>query len=133
MGVVYLARDAKLDRDVAIKALQDGRRFLILEFVEGTTLADRLEAGPVPADEALELADEIAAGVEAAHEAGVIHRDLKPDNIKIAPQGSVKVLDFGLAKADEAGLGLRGCGDGHDPSQSDPSGRDPRHRALHEP
>jgi serine/threonine protein kinase len=81
---------------------QDDRRFLILEFVEGDTLADRLDAGSMPPDEALALAVQVAAGVEAAHHAGVIHRDLKPDNIKVLPDGTVKVLDFGLAKADPA-------------------------------
>jgi Tol biopolymer transport system component len=138
MGVVYLARDERLDRDVAIKALpdelaadpgrlarfesegkalaqlshpnvagihgveeSDGRQFLILEYVQGDTLGDRLEAGPIPVEEALELAMGIASGLEAAHDVGVIHRDLKPDNIKITPEGSVKVLDFGLAKRSE--------------------------------
>ena len=137
MGVVYLARDTRLERDVAIKALpehlasdpsrlerfereartlaglnhpnvagiygveeQDGAKFLVLEFVDGETLADRLERGPVPVDEAVEIAVRIAAGVEAAHEAGVIHRDLKPANIKVTTEGEAKVLDFGLARAD---------------------------------
>ncbi|MFG0284316.1 MAG: protein kinase [Phycisphaerales bacterium JB039] len=81
---------------------QDGQKFLVLEYVEGPTLADRLDAGPLPVDEAIEIAIEIAAGVEAAHEAGVIHRDLKPANIKLTPDGKVKVLDFGLAKASDA-------------------------------
>ncbi|MHC5114477.1 MAG: protein kinase domain-containing protein, partial [Planctomycetota bacterium] len=136
MGVVYLARDQRLERDVAIKVLpeemaadadrlarferegqslaqlnhpnvagihgveeQHGRKFLILEYVEGDTLADRLDAGPMPMDEALELAVGIASGLEAAHDVGVIHRDLKPDNVKITPDGSVKLLDFGLAKS----------------------------------
>jgi len=142
MGVVYLARDERLDRDVAIKALpeelaadpdrlarfereaktlaqlnhqnvagihgieeQDGQKYLILEYVEGETLGERLRRGPLPVDEALEVAIEIAAGVEAAHEAGVIHRDLKPDNIKITPDGTVKVLDFGLARTIESSSG----------------------------
>jgi eukaryotic-like serine/threonine-protein kinase len=138
MGVVYLARDARLERDVAIKALpvelaqdpvrlerfereaksmaslnhpnvagihgveeQDGSRYLVLEFVDGESLADRLDRGPLAVDEAINLATQIAAGIEAAHEAGVVHRDLKPANIMITPEGVAKVLDFGLARADD--------------------------------
>ncbi|HXC77059.1 MAG TPA: serine/threonine-protein kinase [Candidatus Acidoferrum sp.] len=74
-------------------------RFLVLELVEGRTLADRLGRGPIPVEEALKLALHIADALEAAHEKGVIHRDLKPANIKVTPEGRVKVLDFGLAKA----------------------------------
>jgi serine/threonine-protein kinase len=77
----------------------DGTNFLVLELVEGDTLADRIKAGPVPVEEALKLALQIAEALEAAHEKGVIHRDLKPANIKVTPDGKVKVLDFGLAKA----------------------------------
>ena len=65
----------------------------MLELVEGSTLADRIAKGPIP------LAKQIAEALEAAHEAGVIHRDLKPANIKVREDGTVKVLDFGLAKA----------------------------------
>ncbi len=138
MGVVYLARDTRLDRDVAVKAISegmamnaarlerferegkalaqlhhpniagiygveesDGGRYLILEFVEGMTLGERLERGPLSVEEAVEIASGIASGLEAAHEVGIIHRDLKPDNIKITLEGVVKVLDFGLAKTNE--------------------------------
>ena len=136
MGVVYLARDTKLDRDVAIKCLPDefaqdedrlhrfereakllaslnhpniasiygleevdGKRYLILEYVEGETLEEKLSAGAIPVDEALVIAKQIAEAIEAAHEKGVIHRDLKPANIKFTSEEQVKVLDFGLAKA----------------------------------
>ena len=136
MGVVYLARDTKLDRDVAIKALPpevaedkerlerfereakllaslnhphiatifgleeaDSHQYLILEYVEGETLAQRLEHGAIPVTEALAIAKQIAEAIEAAHEKGVIHRDLKPANIKFTADDQVKVLDFGLAKS----------------------------------
>ena len=77
----------------------EGTRALVLELVEGPTLADRIAQGPVPLDEALPIAEQIAEALEAAHEQGVIHRDLKPANIKVREDGTVKVLDFGLAKA----------------------------------
>jgi serine/threonine-protein kinase len=76
-----------------------GTRFLVLELVEGSTLADRLGRGRIPVGESLKLALQIAEALEAAHEKGVIHRDLKPANIKVTPEGRIKVLDFGLAKA----------------------------------
>jgi serine/threonine-protein kinase len=87
----------------AIHGLEDseGTKALVLELVEGPTLADRIAQGPISVDEALPIAKQIAEALEAAHEAGVIHRDLKPANIKVRDDGTVKVLDFGLAKAFE--------------------------------
>jgi Tol biopolymer transport system component len=84
----------------AIYGLEEagGVRGLVLELVEGATLAERLALGPLPIQEALTVAHQIAEALEAAHEKGIIHRDLKPANIKITPDGTVKVLDFGLAK-----------------------------------
>jgi eukaryotic-like serine/threonine-protein kinase len=86
----------------AIYGLEE--RALILELVEGDTLADRIALGPIPLDEAVPIARQVAEALEAAHEQGIIHRDLKPSNIKITPDGSVKVLDFGLAKLNEPNL-----------------------------
>jgi len=77
----------------------DGTNFLVMELVEGDTLADQIKKDPIPVEEALKLALQTAEALEAAHEKGVIHRDLKPANIKVTPDGKVKVLDFGLAKA----------------------------------
>jgi predicted Ser/Thr protein kinase len=126
MGIVFRAVDTRLGRSVAIKTARDsfsdrfareartiaslnhpnictlydtGADYLVMELIEGPTLADRIRKGPLPVDEALGIARQIAAAIDAAHEKGVIHRDLKPANIKIRPDGSVKVLDFGLAKS----------------------------------
>ena len=137
MGVVYLARDTKLDRSVAIKSIpakladdstarmrfhreakllaslnhpniaaiheiieqDEGANYLILEYVPGQTLAERIAREPLNLEEALSIGQQIAEAVSAAHEKGIVHRDLKPGNIKITPKGKVKVLDFGLAKA----------------------------------
>src|SRR5262249_44728858 len=84
----------------AIYGLEEssGVQALVLELVEGLTLADRLGAGAIPIDEALPIARQVADALEAAHEQSIIHRDLKPANIKLRPDGTVKVLDFGLAK-----------------------------------
>ncbi len=76
-----------------------GVHALVMELVEGPTLADRIAQGAIPVDEALPIAKQIAEALEAAHEQGIIHRDLKPANVKLRPDGVVKVLDFGLAKA----------------------------------
>ena len=77
----------------------EGIRFLVLELVEGETLAERIQRGPIRIEEALEIGKQICEALEAAHEKGIVHRDLKPANVKIVPDGRVKVLDFGLAKA----------------------------------
>ena len=80
----------------------EGQHFLVLELVEGQTIADRLLRGPLPPADAIRLATQIAEALEAAHERGIVHRDLKPANVKVTPDNSVKVLDFGLAKAAES-------------------------------
>ena len=90
----------------------EGKPFLALELVEGEELKDRLEKGPIPVDEVLEIAEQIAEALEEAHAKGIVHRDLKPANVKLTPDGKVKVLDFGLAKA----------WSGEDPEGSSPSG-----------
>jgi len=77
----------------------DGRDFIVMEYVEGQTLRERLErGGPLPLDETLRISSEIAEALQAAHARGLVHRDLKPDNIMLTPQGHAKVMDFGLAK-----------------------------------
>ena len=82
---------------------QAATRALVMELVPGDTLADRITRGPIPIDEAIFIARQIAEALEAAHDAGIVHRDLKPANIKLRPDGTVKVLDFGLAKAADSG------------------------------
>jgi serine/threonine protein kinase len=77
----------------------EGLLFLVLELVPGEDLAARLKRGPLPLDDALAAAKQIAEALEEAHERGIVHRDLKPANVKVTPEGKVKVLDFGLAKA----------------------------------
>jgi serine/threonine protein kinase len=91
---------------------QNGVSALVMELVEGEDLSQRIARGAIPLDEALPIARQIAEALEAAHEAGIVHRDLKPANIKVRPDGTVKVLDFGLAKALEQGSGIRDQGSG---------------------
>ena len=99
-----------------------------MELVEGEDLSQRIARGAIPLDEALPIAKQIAEALEAAHEQGIIHRDLKPANIKITPDGTVKVLDFGLAKAANGGhVGPRST---HSPTMTirrHAGGRDSRH------
>ena len=94
---------ASLDHSniAAIYDLEDssGTRALVMQLVEGPTLADHIKQGPIPVDEAIRMARQIADALEYAHERGIVHRDLKPANIKVTPEGTVKILDFGLAKA----------------------------------
>jgi Tol biopolymer transport system component/predicted Ser/Thr protein kinase len=80
-----------------------GRRFLVLEYVEGETLAEHQHRHGLPIEETLDVCRQIASALEAAHEAGIVHRDLKPGNVKLTPSGEIKVLDFGLAKGASAG------------------------------
>ena len=89
-----------------------GKPFLVMELVEGETLAERIARGALPVEEALTLSQQISEALEAAHEKGVIHRDLKPANIKVDPEGKVKVLDFGLAKLAEAETDSDSLGEG---------------------
>ena len=116
---------------------RDGTAALVMELVEGSTLADRIAQGPIPLDEALPIAKQIADALDAAHEQGIIHRDLKPANIKVTADGAVKVLDFGLAKVDragdsgcEAGLARTGFPD-HHLSGRHARGHHSRHCGLH--
>ena len=135
MGVVYRARDQRLDKDVAIKVLppgaladdlarkrfrkealvlaklnhpnittihdfdtQGGIDFLVMEYIPGAMLSEKLVAGPLPENEVIRLGAQLAQGLAAAHEQGLVHRDLKPGNLRITPDSRLKVLDFGLAK-----------------------------------
>src|SRR5262249_13297240 len=110
----------------------NGTRFLVLELIEGETLAERIQRGRIPVDEALKIAHSICEALEAAHEKGVIHRDLKPGNVKIAPEGKVKVLDFGLAKAFDYSTGRRKPVQlSHVDHCGNAERSDSRHRSIH--
>ena len=104
---------------------------LVMEWVDGEDLAERLARGPIPVDDALAIAKQIAEALESAHEHGIVHRDLKPANIKVRDDGTVKVLDFGLAKA------VAGARDRHlptrrgDVARHDGDGRHPRDGRVH--
>jgi serine/threonine-protein kinase len=128
MGEVYRARDPRMGREVAIKVSAErfsdrferevhavaalnhpnichiydvGPNYLVMELIEGATLAERIDSGAIVLEEALSIAHQIGDALEAAHEKGIVHRDLKPANVKLKPDGTVKVLDFGLAKIAE--------------------------------
>jgi Tol biopolymer transport system component len=96
-------------------------RALVMELVEGPTLADRIARGPIPWDEALPIAKQIAEALEAAHEQGIVHRDLKPANVKVRPDGAVKVLDFGLAKAMEPAAAISSSSQSLSPTFTTPA------------
>ncbi len=97
----------------------DGATALVMELVDGPTLAERIAQGPMPLDEVMPIAKQIAAALEAAHEQGIVHRDLKPSNIKVRPDGTAKVLDFGLAKALEP-VGMMSANVTHSPTITSP-------------
>jgi serine/threonine-protein kinase len=101
----------------------DGRHFLVMEFVDGETLADRIARHPggLPVDEALHIARQIADALEAAHERGIVHRDLKPANIKVTPDDTIKVLDFGLAKAMSGAVAVAGADINNSPTFTSPA------------
>src|SRR5436309_8312630 len=142
MGVVYHARDQRLDRDVAVKVMptgslsdqasrsrfrkealalsrlthpniavvhdfdsENGTDFLVMEMVPGMTLEEKLHAGPIPEAESLRLVIQLLEGLAAAHEQGVVHCDIKPSNLRVTPDGRLKILDFGIAKLLPTGEG----------------------------
>ncbi len=97
--VAHASRVQAADSESLSNAEASLTTFLVMELVEGEDLSERIKRGPVPVEEATAIALQIAEALEAAHESGIVHRDLKPANIKLRPDGTVKVLDFGLAKA----------------------------------
>src|SRR5262249_33669225 len=94
----------------------DGIKALVMELVEGVDLTERIARGPMPLDEALSIAKQIAEAMDTAHERAIIHRDLKPANIRLRPDGTVKVVDFGLAKAVESSSMPEGAALGASPT-----------------
>lgn len=117
----YIAQVYGFDSYTPAQAGHRSDSFLIMELVEGEELSDRIRRGRIPLDEAMAIARQIVAALEAAHDAGIVHRDLKPGNIKVREDGTVKVLDFGLAKALTQGSATRGHGSGADTHAVDPS------------
>ncbi len=112
---------------------QNGVDFIVMEYIEGETLAERIAAGPIPVNEAIPVLLQIAEGLEVAHEKGIIHRDLKPANIKIGPDGKPKILDFGLAKAFGADDDAAPDSSQSPTDQGNGARRDHRNGFVHEP
>ena len=109
---------------------ESGTEYLVMELLEGETLAARLARGPLPLDQALRCGQEIAGALDQAHRLGIVHRDLKPANVMLTKSG-VKLLDFGLAKVFAAPVGLRADHLASDPGERDGGGDDSRHVSVH--
>ena len=123
-------------RDLRSRGERAASRALVMELVEGEDLSQRIARGAIPLDEALLIARQIAEALDAAHGQGIVHRDLKPANIKVRDDGVVKVLDFGLAKADGSAVGgppaaFAEFTDDRQPRRHDAHGHDPRDGGLH--